>query len=154
MNRNTVPGTVVDKGVTDIYNHDFYLQVSCIYMYLMLRLTTRKFHQAHKGTTAGIARPTHYRVLYDEISIPADILQGLTHDLSYLYIRATRGVSLVPPAYYADLACKRGRLYLSHLRFVDNDTHYEADSPAVYDLVIQQWGNGVHEDLKDSMFYI
>ena len=27
-NGNTLPGTVVDKGVTAIYNHDFYLQVS------------------------------------------------------------------------------------------------------------------------------
>lgn len=26
-NGNTVPGTVVDKGITDIYDHDFYLQV-------------------------------------------------------------------------------------------------------------------------------
>lgn len=26
-NGNTVPGTVVDKGVTDIYNFDYYLQV-------------------------------------------------------------------------------------------------------------------------------
>lgn len=27
MNGNTVPGTCVDKGVTDIYNFDYYLQV-------------------------------------------------------------------------------------------------------------------------------
>ena len=27
-NGNTLPGTVVDNGITDIYNHDFYLQVS------------------------------------------------------------------------------------------------------------------------------
>lgn len=27
-NGNTPPGTVVDQGITDIYNHDFYLQVS------------------------------------------------------------------------------------------------------------------------------
>lgn len=27
-NGNTVPGTVIDKGITDIYNFDFYLQVS------------------------------------------------------------------------------------------------------------------------------
>ncbi len=26
-NGNTLPGTVVDKGITDIYNFDFYLQV-------------------------------------------------------------------------------------------------------------------------------
>ncbi len=27
-NGNTLPGTVVDQGVTDIFNFDFYLQVS------------------------------------------------------------------------------------------------------------------------------
>ncbi len=26
-NGNTRPGTVVDQGVTDLYNHEFYLQV-------------------------------------------------------------------------------------------------------------------------------
>lgn len=31
-NGNTVPGTVVDKGVTDIYDHDFYLQVCLLQM--------------------------------------------------------------------------------------------------------------------------
>ena len=26
-NGNTPPGTVVDQGITDVFNHDFYLQV-------------------------------------------------------------------------------------------------------------------------------
>jgi eukaryotic translation initiation factor 2C len=29
-NGNTRPGTVVDKGITDVYRYDFYLQVSAI----------------------------------------------------------------------------------------------------------------------------
>lgn len=36
-NGNTLPGTVVDRGVTDIYNHDFFLQV-CKRLYT--RMTT------------------------------------------------------------------------------------------------------------------
>ena len=27
-NGNTLPGTIVDRGITDVYNFDFYLQVS------------------------------------------------------------------------------------------------------------------------------
>ncbi|KAI0084517.1 ribonuclease H-like domain-containing protein [Irpex rosettiformis] len=139
-NGNTVPGTVVDKGVTAIYNHDFYLQA----------------HDGLKGTV----RPTHYWVVYDEIKIPADTIQGITHNLSYLYARATKGVSLVPPAYYADIACERARLYLNQLmdtgdnRSVTSRTSDEAERQRVYDQALQQWGNGVHQDLKESMFYI
>lgn len=34
-NGNTPPGTVIDKGVTDVYNYDFYLQASflCIFVF-------------------------------------------------------------------------------------------------------------------------
>ena len=30
----------------------------------------------------------------------------------------------------------------------------EADRQAVYDQAVKDWRNGVHEDLKESMFYI
>ena len=36
--------------------------------------------------------------------------------------RATKAVSLIPPAYYADLACERARLYLNRsLNLADSD---------------------------------
>ncbi|KJK86218.1 hypothetical protein H633G_09939 [Metarhizium anisopliae BRIP 53284] len=76
---NTKPGTVVDRG--------------------------------------GTARPCHYYIVHDEIfrqvyakSIPppfqniANIVEDLTHNMCYLFGRATKAVSLCPPAYYADLA--------------------------------------------------
>ncbi|KAI0699005.1 ribonuclease H-like domain-containing protein [Cytidiella melzeri] len=139
-NGNTTPGIVVDKGITAIYDHDFYLQ-------------------AHNGLK-GTVRPTHYTIVYDEIRLDADIAQGLTHNLCYLYARATKGVSLVPPAYYADIACERARLYLNTLmdagdaRSVASRGSGEVDRQRVYDRAIQDWGNGVHQDLKESMFYI
>ena len=60
-------------------------------------------------------RPTHYTVVYDENGFGADALQQGTHDASYLYARATKAVSLAPAAYYADVACERGRSYLNVL---------------------------------------
>ena len=35
--------------------------------------------------------------------------------MCYLFGRATKAVSICPPAYYADLVCERARCYLSNL---------------------------------------
>ncbi|KAI0481304.1 RNA interference and gene silencing protein [Xylariaceae sp. FL0804] len=105
---NPVNGTVVDRGVTDARRWDFFLQA----------------HTALQGT----ARPAHYHVVYDQLfrdpkvnkpspMLPtgADSLEDLTHNLCYLFGRATKAVSVCPPAYYADLVCERARCYLSGL---------------------------------------
>ncbi|THG98015.1 hypothetical protein EW026_g4090 [Hermanssonia centrifuga] len=143
-NGNTLPGTVVDQGITDVYNHDFYLQ-------------------AHNGLQ-GSVRPTHYTIVYDENKLSADTIQTGIHNTSYLYARATKAVSLVPPAYYADLACERARCYLGALLDADDarsisskgksKSDQEAERKQVYDQAVKMWGTGVHDDLKDSMFYI
>jgi len=147
-NGNTPAGTVWDKGVTDVFNHDFYLQ-------------------AHNGLQ-GHARPTHYIVIYDENRLDADTIQGLTHKLSYLYARATKGVSLVPPAYYADIACERARLYLNNLLSLGDDKSsskgpsgkgkgkrsVEEERENIYQEAEKAWGNGIHRDLQETMFYI
>ncbi|CDO74313.1 hypothetical protein BN946_scf184800.g2 [Trametes cinnabarina] len=144
-NGNTLPGTVVDKGITGIYDFDFYLQ-------------------AHDGLQ-GHVRPTHYTVVYDENRYSADVLQQGTHTASYLYARATKAVSLVPAAYYADIACERGRDYLNVLMNMADDrssvsggprtpADREAEKQRVYDDAVKRWGKGVHADLKESMFYI
>ncbi|OTA55881.1 Piwi-domain-containing protein [Hypoxylon sp. EC38] len=96
-NLNPQPGTVVDRGVTEARNWDFFLQA----------------HYAIQGT----ARPIHYFVVHDEIfremeaRAAANNLENLTHRLSYIYGRATRAVSVCTPAYYADLVCDRARCY-------------------------------------------
>ncbi|KAF7329232.1 Argonaute-like protein [Mycena kentingensis (nom. inval.)] len=140
-NGNTLPGTVVDKGVTAVFDFDFYLQ-------------------AHAGLQ-GTVRPTHYTVVYDELKLTADEIQQGSNDFSYLYARATKAVSLIPAAYYADLACERGRYYLND--FMDDRTttvsgrggsDRQAERDRVFDAARQSWGNGIHEDLRDSMFYI
>lgn len=86
---NVPAGTVVDGDITTATNHDFYL---C----------------SHAGIQ-GTSRPTHYQVIWDEIGLGANFLQDLTNSMCYLYPRCTRSVSIVPPVYYAHLACFRAR---------------------------------------------
>ncbi|KAK6834728.1 hypothetical protein PG987_009422 [Apiospora arundinis] len=129
-NGNTKAGFVVDNSVTVKSHWDFYLQA----------------HAAIQGT----ARPAHYTVLHDEIfrkqfAKPADHLEQVTHCISYAYGRATKAVSLCTPAYYADMACTRARDHMWELY----DTHIKAqrDQGTIV-------GSKVHENLKDSMYYI
>ncbi|KAH7885084.1 Piwi domain-containing protein [Phlebopus sp. FC_14] len=113
--RNTRPGTVVDQGITSVFDFDFYLQ-------------------AHGGLQ-GHVKATHYTVLYDENKFSADDIQQGNNSSCYLYARATKAVSLMPPAYYADLACERGRYYLNDFLNADDKT-----------------SNVVHENLRG--FYV
>ncbi|KAF5939131.1 hypothetical protein HYC85_023390 [Camellia sinensis] len=92
LDENIPPGTVVDTVITHPREFDFYL---CS-------------HWGVKGTS----RPTHYHVLWDENQFTSDELQKLVYNLCYTFVRCTKPVSLVPPAYYAHLAAYRGRLYL------------------------------------------
>lgn len=133
--KNPIPGTVVDRGVTEAQNWDFYLQ-------------------AH-GALQGTARPGHYFTVCDEVfrhfhsenpkdySNAGELLIDFTHKLCYDYGRATKAVSLAPPAYYADLLCERARKYLDNLFEVSSD----ADVEASIDLTI-------HPKLENTMFYI
>jgi len=141
-NGNTRPGTVVDKGVTGVFDFDFYLQ-------------------AHAGLQ-GSVKATHYTVVYDESSLGADEIQKGTHDASYLYARATKAVSLIPPAYYADLACERGRCYLNDFLVDDQTTvsggsgrfNRDEEATRVFEAAKKSWGEGLHPDMRESMFYI
>lgn len=80
-----------------------------------------------------------------------------------MYARATKAVSLVPPAYYADLACERGRCYLNDFLVSEDKTttskgkgkaDKEEELKKVYDAAVKAWGAGVHPDLAGTMFYI
>lgn len=135
-NGNTLPGTVQDRGLSSPFLFDFNLQ-------------------AHSGLQ-GHVRPTHYVVIYDENRFNADVMQQGTHHFSYQYVRATKAVSLVPPAYYADLACERARCYLSRY-FVSKDDKGKGkgkrNEEQVFEEAKREW-KGVHDNMKNSMFYI
>ncbi|KAL4080951.1 Piwi domain-containing protein [Scleroderma citrinum] len=144
-NGNTRPGTVVDKGITSVFDFDFYLQ-------------------AHAGLQ-GHVKGTHYTVIYDENRLGVDEVQQGIHTSSYLYARATKAVSLIPAAYYADLACERGRYYLNDFLNADDKSSTiiskqgtkmakEEAEKKVHEDALKMWGKGVNDGLKHSMFYI
>jgi eukaryotic translation initiation factor 2C len=140
---NPQNGTVVDRGVTEARNWDFFLQA----------------HAAIQGT----ARPAHYYIVYDEIfrssnvSQPfqnaADVVMDLTHNLCYLFGRATKAVSICPPAYYADLLCERSRCYLSGV-FDPSPAASPAASVAGSSQALDASLVQIHEKVRDVMFYI
>lgn len=121
---NPKPGTIVDRGVTGEKLFDFFLL-------------------AHQGLQ-GTSKPAHYVVLRDEIKLGADQLQSLTHSLCYTFARATRSVSICPPAYYADLLCERGRSYLHGVLKGDGGVAFSQ----------AQWQRDVHPALMESMYYL
>lgn len=143
---NCCNGTIVDRHVTEARNWDFFLQA----------------HNALQGT----ARPAHYFIVLDEIftkrPVPssfknhADVLEDLTHNMCYLFGRATKAVSLCPPAYYADLVCERARCYLAG--------HFDMATPSMTPAQSEAGDGGpgeaedrditVHPRLRDTMFYI
>lgn len=138
---NPKNGTIVDRGITEARNWDFFLQ-------------------AHTGLQ-GTARPAHYFVILDEIfakrpvppgQTPADALEQLSHNLCYLFGRATKAVSICPPAYYADLVCERARCYL-HGMFNPATPSQSVASGQTQQLHAES-DVRIHDRLKDTMFYI
>ncbi|KAH9842269.1 Protein argonaute-3 [Teratosphaeria destructans] len=95
-NGNPKPGLLVDSVITrptlaNDPTYDFFLQS----------------HEALQGT----AKSGHYTVLLPG-TLSTTQIQNLTHAFCYNYARATKGVSYVGPAYYADRLCERGSAYL------------------------------------------
>lgn len=125
----------MDRGITQARYWDFFLTA----------------HHAIKGT----ARPAHYTELLDEISRDryhakaADELERLTHELCYLFGRATKAVSICPPAYYADIVCERARAHRPD--FLDDS---DSDSVATVGPGTAAASRQLHDSLKDTMYYI
>lgn len=147
-NFNTKAGTVVDRGVTEVRNWDFFLQS----------------HHALQGT----ARPAHYFIVLDEIfrdhykrgGLPsscqnvADVLERLTQSLCYVFGRATKAVSVCTPAYYADIVCERARCYLSHVFDPPTPMGSTAGSTTSKSTDVKAADVTINEALANDMFYI
>lgn len=137
---NIMPGTVVDRGVTQARYWDFFLTA----------------HNALQGT----ARPAHYTVLLDEIFRAryklnaANELEKVTHELCYLYGRATKAVSICPPAYYADIVCERARAHRPDMFEASDMASVDGSGTGGHAAAKQMQTRDVHPDLKDSMYYI
>ena len=86
-NKNPLPGTLVEHGVTQPFENDFYLNS----------------HAAIKGT----ARPMHYHVILNEPNVTNEWLHSLIYEHCYQFIRSTTPVSQHPAVYYAHIASNR-----------------------------------------------
>ncbi|KAJ5560595.1 hypothetical protein N7513_002994 [Penicillium frequentans] len=75
--------------------------------------------------------------------------------MCYLFGRATKAVSVCPPAYYADLVCTRARCYLSDLFDPSMASTPEASVAGTEGRGQPDFENViVHPNVKDTMFYI
>lgn len=142
---NIKPGTVVDNGVTQPKYWEFFLAA----------------HSALKGT----AKPTRYVVVLDEIFEKtyklypvmkhSAQLEKFTHDVSYLFGRATNAVSVCTPAYYADILCTRARAYMAALANPSTkseiDTSIKESSDKDKERVL---AGKIHPLLENSMYWI
>ena len=95
------------------------------------------------------ASSPHYVVIKDQIGFHADDLEQFTLKLCYLFNRATKAVSICPPAYYADLLCERGRAYLYSVLQEDNRSTQSDAQPRQL-----PWTRDVHRRLQETTFYI
>jgi len=80
--KNPEPGTVIDSP-------------------LVCRSNCHNFFLINQAVGKGTATPTHYFVLYDNASVPANALQNLSYRLSFLYFNYTGSVKMPAPAQYA-----------------------------------------------------
>lgn len=105
------------------------------------------------GSFRDATRSTYYIVVHDEMGFTSDQLQALTNNMSYMYARATQAIGLASPAYYADLACERGRCYLHDM--MNNTRSDSAGGGTVWEQAVKHWGNGpTGKAVKDTMFYL
>ncbi|KAK0210005.1 argonaute-like protein [Desarmillaria ectypa] len=88
---NLPPGTVVDQGITNPVEFDFYL--------------------LSHGGLLGTSKSAHYNVVYDEYGFNADTIQAMSNTLCYTYARSTRSVSIPTPVYYAHIVCSRAKTH-------------------------------------------
>ncbi|KAL1922369.1 uncharacterized protein VTP21DRAFT_9908 [Calcarisporiella thermophila] len=123
---NCLPGTVVERTITHPWGYDFFIQS----------------HPGLKGTSS----PTHYYVLEDQNNLSPDELQELSYKLCYTYCRATRAVSLVPPAYYAHLSCLRAR-YHTTTTWLSNS--YSSGSEPK-----EKEYKEVREEMRSAMYFV
>ncbi|KAJ9079559.1 hypothetical protein DSO57_1034311 [Entomophthora muscae] len=120
---NCKAGTVVDTGICHPFYFDFFLQPH--------------------GGLQGTSRPAHYHVLVDEIRFTVDSLQSLCNNLSYLFNRATRAVSIVPPVYYAHLAADRARHHFQVIEGAESSSNSTCNEART-----------IHQSMTNCMYYV
>lgn len=102
-NFNVPAGTCVDTTISHPRAQDFYL--------------------VSHASIQGVAKPTKYRVLWDDGEMHEDELEELMFYLCHMFTRCTRSVSYPAPTYYAHLAAARAKVYCETERIDENRLH-------------------------------
>lgn len=92
-NGNPLPGTLVERDVTNPHGYDFFL-----YSHIALQ---------------GTSRPVHYQVLIDEIGSAPNQLQNMIYEHCYQYMRSTTSVSLCKCPLLMHVYSRLTRIYFS-----------------------------------------
>ncbi len=169
---NIKNGTVVDRGVTLARYWDFFLTAhnalqgmdmgspSPFPSLLCCTATGPSPPTPLTDFSAGTARPAHYTVIHDEVFVPrygersAHVLEKLTHDMCYLFGRATKAVSICPPAYYADIVCTRARLHVGRIGKNLQDDGQSMVSAASDGAWFNIPPPAIKNSIKNDMYYI
>ena len=132
-NGNVMPGTVVDEQIVSGNDWDFFLN-------------------SH-GSIQGTSRPTHYHVIHDNNGFTVDGLQNFIYQFCYTFCRATRAVSIVPAAYYADLLAYRARFH-SKSRITDTSSQSERSVASGDERDTMSQFAFVKQQLQKSMYFV
>ena len=136
-------GTVVDRGISDPRQWDFFLQ-------------------SH-NPTQGPNQPTRYFVIFDEVFRrqcharsgmrgPVDLLQNLTHTLCFLSGETTKSRSVCTPIHYASQVCARARSYCRPANVACLlSGGYDVEEPGK---IVKHNLLKLHPAIQNSMFYL
>jgi len=116
-NLNVPVGTCVDTEITHPTDLDFYL--------------------LSHASIQGVARPTKYRVLWDDADMNHDDLQELAFCLCHMFSRCTRSVSYPAPTYYAHLAAARIIAYCETRQLNMRNLPWEQDRLRIEENIIK-----------------
>nr|AJF15705.1 argonaute-2 [Agrilus planipennis] len=116
-NMNVPAGTCVDEWITHPTATDFYL--------------------VSHASIQGVAKPTKYRVLWDDLDMTENDLEELTYHLCHMFSRCTRSVSYPAPTYYAHLAAARAKVYIETRRVNVNNLQREQENTQIKDLIVK-----------------
>ncbi|KAM0676242.1 hypothetical protein GVAV_000205 [Gurleya vavrai] len=73
----------------------------------------RDFYVVTHHAIQGTSHPVRYHLMLNESNFSRIEVYGIINDMCYLYPRATKAVSIVPPVYFAHLAAARAKCYLN-----------------------------------------
>lgn len=99
--------------------------------------TALDFYLVSHHSVKGVARPTKYRVLWDDAKMNWDELEELVYQFCHLFSRCTHSVSYPAPTYYAHLAAARIMTYCENVKLNMNNLKQEQQHLHIKDCITE-----------------